>query len=522
MTVDFNLADVFEAVADTVPDRTAVVSGDARLSYQELDGRCDRLASVLTSLGVGAGDFVALLMYNKHEYLECMLALFKIGAIAVNVNYRYRDAELQHVLADSDAVAVVCDPEFAPAVDAARAELPQLRSVLCTGEQYDDAVSAAVPTARRSGRSGDELYVLYTGGTTGMPKGVVWRQEDLFHAALSPMGRDEVAGTADVARRAAAHRPRAALTTPPFMHGSGHWGALLALFSGDTVVVYTEHRFDPAGVWALAATERAGLVLVVGDAFALPMLDALRANPGRWDLTSLRLLYSSGAILSPAVKAGLQDALPGVRVFNAFGASETGAQGELTDAWLRPGPDTIVLADDDSPLTAQRPGIGRLARSGHIPLRYHNDAAKSAEVFLAIGGRRWVVPGDYAEMRQDGSVRLLGRGSTCINTGGEKVYPDEVEMVLKNHPAVADAVVVGVPDERWGQRVVAVVQPRDDAPQPGELIDWTREFLAGYKLPREVVFVRDVARTPAGKADRRWAAGIADTSVRPVASAATV
>ena len=514
----FNLAELFETVARAVPDREAVVHGDRRLTYAELDERAGRLAAVLAGAGVGVGDHVGLHLRNGTEYLEGMFAAFKLRAVPVNINYRYVADELRYLFADAGLVAVVHEPDFATLIDEARPGA--LRFSLARGDDYEAAIAAVPgPATPAAGRSGDDRYVLYTGGTTGPPKGVVWRHEDIFFAALGGGGDPAITTPDELAERAPAGRTRM-LPACPFMHGSAHWMGLSTLFRGGTVVIDPSPTFRPDVVWQVIADERVTFLVIVGDAFARPLLEALDGPArDRWDLSSLTVILSGGAVLSPTVKDALLERLPGCMVVDGFGASETGGQGSMVAVARAAGTNprfamdaaTAVLDDDLQAVVAGSGVVGRLARRGRIPLGYHNDPEKTAATFPVVDGVRWSVPGDHALLEADGTVTVLGRGSVSINTGGEKVHPEEVEAALKGHPAVFDAVVVGVPDERWGQRVAAVVQLRPGADEPTveELAAHARTTLAGYKAPKSVVFVDEVVRSPSGKADYRWAASIA-------------
>jgi 3-oxocholest-4-en-26-oate---CoA ligase len=522
--VEFNLADLLERVADTVPDHLAVVHASRRITFAELEERANRLAHALAARGIGAGDHVALYLYNSAEYLEGMLAAFKLRAVPINVNYRYVEDELVYLLDDADAVAVVFHREFAPKLAAIRSQLPKLEVFLeveGAGPRLDDAgdyeaaLRDASPARDFARRSGDDLYLLYTGGTTGMPKGVMWRHVDLFFGAMGGAGGGgkPLATPEEIAERCLDSRTRC-VPVCPFMHGTAHWMAFTTLLMGGTVVIPVEHHLDPLAVWQLIARERANYIVIVGDAFARPLLDALDTPEGRTlDLSSMQVVLSGGAILSPALKRELVQRLPALLVVDGYGASETGGQGQSivvaggdvpSAPRFRVGDDTQVLGPD---LRAVGVGVvGRLARRGNIPLGYYKDEAKTAETFPVVDGERWAVPGDHAVVETDGTITLLGRGSVSINTGGEKVYPEEVESVLKAHADVFDALVVGAPDERWGERVVAVVQPRPGtAPTLGELQQHSRVHLAGYKVPREVVLVESIERSPSGKPDYRWA-----------------
>jgi len=527
----FNVADLLERVADTVPDHLALVCAQRRLSYADLEARANRLAHVLSAHGVGAGDHVALYLYNSTEYLEGMLAAFKIRAVPINVNYRYVEDELRYLLDDADAVAVIFHREFAPKLAAIRPSLPLLRAfiavdddsprtdALLAAEDYERALAGASPARDFGPRSADDLYLLYTGGTTGMPKGVMWRHVDLFFGAMAGAGGGGAPITMpeEIAERCLQPRTRC-VPICPFMHGTAHWMAFSSLFMGGSVIIPAEHHLEPLALWRLVEREQANYIVIVGDAFARPLLDALDSPEGRAiDLSSLQVVLSGGAILSPSLKRAFVERLPALLVVDGYGASETGGQGQSVVVAggdvpaaprFRVGDDTQVLGPDLRPVGVGV--VGRLARRGHIPLGYYKDAAKTEATFPVVDGVRWAVPGDHAVIETDGTITLLGRGSVSINTGGEKVYPEEVESVLKAHADVFDAVVVGVPDERWGERVVAIVQSRTGtAPRLDALQLHSRAHLAGYKVPRDIVVVDAIERSPSGKPDYRWARAVA-------------
>jgi 3-oxocholest-4-en-26-oate---CoA ligase len=522
--VEFNLADLWERVVDVVPTCEAMVCGDRRLTYAEADERATRLAHHLAGLGVGAGDHVALYLYNGTEYLEGMLAAFKLRAVPINVNYRYGADELRYLLDDADARAVVFHREFAPSLDAVRGDLPLLTGFvmvddhsgapsIASGGEYEAALAAASPARDFGRRSADDLYILYTGGTTGMPKGVMWRAEDIFFGAFGGgnLGEFPIGAPEEIVDALTPHRR--GLPACPFMHGTAHWMAFATLYSGGTVVISPDRHLDPARLWRLVERERVSFLVIVGDAFARPLIETLDQLAPPPDVAPLTVVLSGGAVLSPSVKATWVERLPGTLLIDGFGASETGGQGQSVSAAggpietaprFRVNDETTVLGDDLRPVA---PGvIGRLARRGHVPLGYYRDAEKTAATFPVVDGVRWSVPGDHARIEDDGTITVLGRGAVSINTGGEKVYPEEVESALKSNPSVFDAVVVGVPDPRWGERVTAVVQARPGATLDlEELADHTRAQLASYKVPRRLVLVDQIVRSPSGKPDYRWA-----------------
>jgi 3-oxocholest-4-en-26-oate---CoA ligase len=523
--MEYNLADLWERVVDTVPDREALVAGDRRLTYAEADERVDRLAHHLADHGIGPGDHVALYLQNGVEYLEGMLAAFKIRAVPVNVNYRYVEEELRYLFNDADAKAVVFHREFAPKLAAIRSEVPTLTHYVAVDDgsgadlealgavEYEAALSRSHAGRDFPARSADDLYILYTGGTTGMPKGVMWRHEDIFFGAF---GGGDFAGAAidrpeAISDKAIAGRTRC-LPACPFMHGTAHWMAFTTLYSGGTVIISTDRRFDARRLWELIATEHVNFLVIVGDAFARPLVDALDGLGDAVDLSGLVVILSGGAILSPTVKHDLAEGLPSTMIIDGYGSSEAGGQGQaVTVAGAPPseGPrfrvndQTTVLTADLAP--APVGVVGKLARRGHIPIGYYHDPEKSAATFPVVDGVRWSVPGDDARIEDDGTITLLGRGSVSINTGGEKVYPEEVEAALKADDDVMDAIVVGVPDARWGERVVALVEPRSGHTiDPATVGETVRRHVAGYKAPRSILVVDMIVRSPSGKPDYRW------------------
>jgi len=530
--MELNVGRLVEAVADAVPDREAIVwRGRGRWTYAELRDRCRRLAAVLAGAGLGvhprdgeldpwaAGQDLALLfMTNCPEYLEGMLGCYLGRVGPANVNYRYTADEVAYLVADSGARAALVHARFAPLLlDACRLAGRSLERVLVVDDgsgtpppdgtvDYEDALATADVSLLTDEPAPDDLYIVYTGGTTGMPKGVLWRQTDFLAGALGVTGT--YAGLAAAAAALDPARLRA-LPAPPLMHGAAHWNALSCLASGGTVVLpaHPEH-VEPADLLDTIEQERCTSLNVVGDAFARPLADAFEAEPR--DLSSLRHLISGGAILSPATKARWTDLVPGLRVVDIMGSSESGRQGVAHGGGpsrFRPPPSAVVLSADRSRTLA--PGdeeIGWLATTGPIPRGYLGDAAKTAATFPVIGGVRYVVAGDRARLDAHGSVELLGRESVTINSGGEKVFAEEVEAAVKSHPAVVDAIVVGRPSERWGQEVVALVALRAEATVTDEeLRESAGAHLARYKLPKAFLRVDAVGRTASGKPDYAWA-----------------
>jgi len=556
--VEFHVADLFEAVVDTVPERTALVAGPDRRTFAELDARANRLAHGLAAAGVGAGDFVGCFLHNDAEHVETLLAAFKIRAVPINVNFRYVDDELEYLFTDAGLAALVYSAEYRTAVASVAPRVPSLRvlvevqpagappgdgrgDAVAGARDYEALLAAASPDRGFAPRSADDHYVLYTGGTTGRPKGVIWRHDDIVFTALGggnaggpPLEHPDGIRRAVVENRAQRVGPFlppghpgpgpagcVTLGLGPLMHAGGQWSALGTLLGGAPCVLNPDRHLDLARVLDLVDREQVVALNVVGDANARPLADLLDAQPGRWDLSSLLLLGSGGSMCSADVKQRLLDAIPGLLgVLEGLGSSESPVQGiAITRRDAPPAAltfaarDATVVLDDD--LRAVVPGsgvVGRVATRGRIPIGYHNDPEKTAATFVEADGVRYALPGDMATVDADGSLRLLGRGSLCINTGGEKVYPEEVEAALKSHAAVADAVVVGVPDPTWGQQVAAVVEMRpgaDPVPTLDDLGAHCRASVAGYKVPRRLVLVDAVVRTAAGKPDYRWAAGVA-------------
>jgi len=456
----------------------------------------------------------------------------------VNVNFRYVDEELSYLFDNADLTVVVTEPDLEERAARAAAGLDHRCEVLVADERYEAALAAQPTTPPDIGeRSADDLYGLWTGGTTGMPKGVMWRHEDIYLSAIGgggnpALGIEPVRDLDDVAARAEKGSPiPGTLSLCPLMHGGGFWLIFSALFSGTYGVLIRDLGFDPAFALQVADEERVRVVMTIGDAYARPIVDHLEAvGPDAHDLSNLLIYGSGGAILSPAVKDALARVLPTTIVHDGFGASETGGQGRLVGTGDDGAPrfemdaSNVVIADDG---TLCRPGDGRkgmLATSGHIPLRYHKDPAKTEATFPVIDGVRYAVPGDIASVDADGSIAVYGRGSVSINSGGEKIFPEEVEKALKSHPAVFDATVVGTPNERWGAQVTAIVELRPghvaDPPSLTDLQDHCREHLAGYKLPRAVVFVAETRRSPSGKPDYRWAKETALAGLEPATDSA--
>jgi fatty-acyl-CoA synthase len=504
---DWNFARVWDSIAAAAPERIAIQCGDVTRTYGELARRAAGLAGTLARSGVGAGDKVAIDLLNRPEYLETFYAALLLGAVPVNVNYRYGVEETRYLLDDADVAAIVTEARFAPVVADAVGLLTMPPIVIELGAAYDAAV-AGDPTAPRREPSGDDLIFLYTGGTTGMPKGVMWRTDDLY-AALWQMGRPGTEPPDPLVAVQAGKRAATTLPACPLMHGTGLFVTLSALSGGGTVVLIDEMGLDPVRIWDEVDRNAVAVLTIVGDAFARPLLDALESDRGRWSLASLRAITSSGVTWSPEVKRGLLDHLPDVTLLDSLGASEglmSRSAARAADADIPPARFAVndrvrVLTDDGREVPPGSDEIGMVGVGGRIPLGYYKDPEKTAATFRTVGGVRYSIPGDYATVDPDGTIRLLGRGSATVNTGGEKVYPEEVELVIREDPAIDDCVVVGVPDDRFGEMVVAMVVARAPVDEAAVRAHCKARGLSGYKIPRRVVTLADMGRAPNGKAD---------------------
>jgi acyl-CoA synthetase (AMP-forming)/AMP-acid ligase II len=515
----FNLADLWEAVADQVPDRVALRCGGEQRTYAQLDERANRLAHWLLDRGVRPGQHIGLYMQNCLEYLESTIAAYKIRAVPINVNFRYVAGELRYLVNDADVVGVILQADFVDRLAEVAPDAPTLRWSLVTGSHYEDALTSSPPDRGFGARSGDDLYVLYTGGTTGLPKGVVWRHEDAFFACMGggDPNRDEVTSVDELLERIAP-APSTFLALAPLMHAAGSWTVFVYLFGGNRAVLWPG-PLDPTEVWRTIERERATATSAVGDAVLRPLLDAWDSLDPKPDISSLQAFSSGGAPLSPAVRERFLATFPSIPLADGYGSSETGIQarrvfvgptGDKPEPRFDPSQAVVMDEETHRPVPPGSGKVGRVARTGRIPLAYYNDPEKSAATFVEWNGQRWSLTGDMGTVGADGTIDLLGRGSISINTGGEKVYPEEVEAVLRRSDDVYDVLVVGAPDGRWGERVVAVVEPTPGTkPSEDDLRALARTSLAGYKVPKQVVFVDRVVRSPSGKADYRWAAEVA-------------
>jgi acyl-CoA synthetase (AMP-forming)/AMP-acid ligase II len=531
----WNLADIWEANADRFPDATAQVQGERRFTWAEFDRRADGVAATLLSSGVAHQDKVAHYLYNCPEFLDSMFGILKIGLVPVNTNYRYADDELVYVWDNADVVAVVFHATFVDHVERVRERVPRVRTWLCVEDgsapcpdwavPYEQAAAASSVRVRAPwGRDGDDLYLLYTGGTTGEPKGVMWRQDDIVMSLEAGARRPlpAVPSAAAITERVSKPGP-VAVPAAPLMHGTGSFNSMNVLILAGSIVTLEGRHFDVVELLDTVARERVRTMSIVGDAFARPILRALDAEPNRWDVSSLRVIVSSGVIWSAETKTGLLRHIPGVTMIDSLGSSEaigmatstTTRENAATTAQFRLNATTRVVTDDGLDVVPGSGERGRVALRGRTPLGYYKDPGKSATTFITIDGERYSIPGDWAMVDADGNVQLLGRGSQCINTGGEKVYPEEVEEALKLHPTIADAAVVGLPDERFGEAITALVEP-----VPGATIDidalvaHVKGRLAHYKAPKHVVAVRSVQRAANGKLDYRRLKAEAESALR--------
>jgi acyl-CoA synthetase (AMP-forming)/AMP-acid ligase II len=531
--VALNIADLVEHAVDLVPDRVALVCGDREITYAQMEDRTNRLAHYLQKQGVKPGDKVGVYSRNGIETIESMIAVFKLRAVVVNVNYRYIENELQYIFQNSDMVALIHEARYSDKVAAVLPTCPLLKTTIVIGDaadgqvSYDEALEQSSPERDFAERSGDDIYMLYTGGTTGSPKGVMWRHEDVWRVlggGINFMTGEYLEDEWDLAKLGAENPVMTRMPIPPMIHGGAQWATFQSLFGGGKTVLHPD--FDGHTIWQLVDKHGINLIFITGDAMARPMLDALiEGGPdGKpYDLSTLYLMASSAALFSPSIKEKFLELLPNRMLTDSIGSSETGFGGlsvVTKGAEHTGGPrvkidaSTSVLGEDGHPVEPGSGQKGLLARRGHIPVGYYKDEAKTAATFKEIHGVRYSIPGDYAQVEVDGTVTMLGRGSVSINTGGEKVFPEEVEGALKSHPEVFDAIVVGVPDERLGHMVAAVVQARgEERPSLADLDACARKEIAGYKVPRAVWFVDEIKRSPAGKPDYRWA--VQQTELRP-------
>ncbi len=518
----WNFADMWEFHASRFPEAPALKHGDRVITWGEMDARANGIANTLLAAGAKHQDKVAQYMHNCPEYLESMFGLFKVSLVPVNTNYRYTEDELTYLWDNSDAVAVVFHATYTDRCDAVRVRVPNVKTWIWVDDGSHPCPDWAIPydTAATGNqakavapwpRSGDDMYFLYTGGTTGMPKGVMWRQDDMIGSLDAP-SRKPLPSTKDMAALGERVGKPGPVNMPaaPLMHGTGAMNAMWNLALGGCVATMTSRTFDAHELLSVVESARVNSIAIVGDAFAKPVLRALDENPGKYDISSIKFITSSGVMWSAETKAGLLRHHPKMLLIDSLGSSEaigmasstTSADGSSSTATFKLGPNTRVINDDGRDVVPGSGERGRVAMRGRTPVGYYKDEAKSATTFVTIDGIRYSMPGDFAEVDEDGTVRLLGRGSQCINTGGEKVYPEEVEEALKTHPNVVDAAVVGVPDERFGEAITALVELHPGADlDSAALVAHVRATLAPYKSPKTILPVDTIGRAPNGKLD---------------------
>jgi len=524
MKKHFNIADMYEMVADKVPSRDALVCGEQRATYLQLEQRANRLAHYLAAQGVGAGDHVGLYLYNCNEYLEGMLACFKIRAVPINVNYRYVEEELLYIFDNADMVACIHNREFSPHIAEISVQAPDLKSFVYVEDdsgadtsaigsvEYEQAMADQSEARDFPERADDDLFILYTGGTTGMPKGVMWPHKSVFFAAMGGGGFFHPDGAITEPEQIVERIGDFAIVgmaLAPLMHGACWWYACIQLLAGNSVVLSPYRSLVGEQVWDIVASEKVNSISIVGDAMAVPLLDALGANPERWDLSALFSVGSGGAVFSESKQEAFKKHFPNVFITNSFGSSESGSMGMDGGGKKGQGLGNVsksefmsVISDNEGePNVHVAPGeMGIFARSGHIPVGYYKDPVKTAKTIVEVDGKPWLLLGDEARLEEDNSITVYGRGSNCINSGGEKIFPEEVEQAIKANPAIFDCLVVATPDERFGSKVAAVVSLRDDSGITLEqLREQARQHVAGYKLPKELHVVDEVPRAPSGK-----------------------
>ena len=542
--MEFNAADIFEGVVDRVPDREAIVHGSTRLTYKELDARSNKAANALKKLGIKKGSHVGIYAFNCVEWLEIMLGAYKLCAIPININYRYVEEELKYLIENADMEAIFYHKRFSKKLQNIKGQLPLLKSFICINDHSDnenvieesfDFESLIInedESRLKVQRSGDDQYILYTGGTTGMPKGVVWRMEDVLMTLGG--GIDAVTGekykTPEEFADKCYQDQTIALALAPFMHGGAQWQSFNAFFSGWKLIINDQISFDADYIWEVVAKEKVMNLTIMGDAMGRPLCDALpKAIEKGLDLSSLFVLSSTASVFSATIKDTILEFLPNLFLIDAVGSSETGAtgvnihtkDGKLKDSgggpkFTKPEFSEILNLDTKEIIPpSDTQTIGYLARKGHVPLAYYKDEEKSKKTFIEVNGERYSIPGDMAKYEADGQMTLLGRGSVSINSGGEKIFPEEVEMALKAHPNIFDCLVVGVKDDRWGQKVVAVIQRREDIEMSLEEIkEVASKYIASYKMPKAIVFSEVIERAPSGKPNYQWAQKYANSELR--------
>ena len=535
MNLDF--ASVWEMVSDLVPENDALICGEDIVTWKEYDDSASKIASALSEAGLGANSKAGLYLNNSNEYLIAQYAIFKVGGIPINVNYRYVEEELIYLLENSDAEAVFYHACYSSRIKEIAGSLPNIKAWIEVSDgteskfdqslKYEDLLNQH-SSMKRIHRDPETIYMLYTGGTTGMPKGVMYKQGEFLvylFRTLKAMGYDVPEDLSDLESRIEASKSSNAFIRSvvgcPLMHGTGMWlGAFLPLLLGGTAITTSNLGFDPDQLWTQVQNKKATNIVIVGDAFAKPMLNALNrgvSDGNAYDISSVQVIISSGVMWSAEVKQGLLEHHD-MKLMDTMGSTEGGMGASVTTRDNPPAtakfalnPGVIVLADDGEILSPGSEKIGLIGTSGLVPVGYYKDEKKSAETFREVDGVRYSFPGDYAKLEVDGTITLLGRGSNCINSAGEKIYPEEVEEALKKDSLVFDCLVVGMPDEKFGQKIVAVVSTVDNQKvNEAELIENTRKSIAGYKLPKTILFTDEVQRAPNGKANYKWAKTFAE------------
>ena len=530
--MSMQFANVWERVSDVVGDEIALINGEDKLTWASFDSKAAKIATILEEHGLKSDSKVGIYLHNSNEYLEVQYGVFKIEGVPINVNYRYKENELVYLLDNSDAEAVFFQGCYAERISAIKEQLPKVKVYIQIDDgteplmesaiDYENSISSSKEQIRFD-RTEDNIYMLYTGGTTGMPKGVMYKHGSFIPSMLKTafaMGFEVPEDMNDLEKIIVNAQANNALTVSmpacPLMHGTGMWlGAFLPMFSGGAVVTISDLGLNPKNVWQEVEKHKINSLVIVGDAFAKPLLDELKnakENSNPYQISSLRAMISSGVMWSSEIKDGLL-AMHDMTLFDAMGSTEGGMGSSVSNreipaktAKFALNPGVIVLSDDGKEVEPGSDTMGKIGTSGLVPEGYFKDEKKSAETFKEINGVRYSFPGDYATINADGTINLLGRGSNCINTAGEKVYPEEVEEAIKKHPNVYDCLVVGLQDDKYGQRVVAIASLEENsALEEGELIDFTREQLSGYKLPKQILFVEEVMRAPNGKANYKWA-----------------
>ena len=534
--MEFQVADLFEAVSDQIPEREALVLGKKRLTYAQLDKRSNKAAHMLKKIGIGKGDHIGIYAYNCIEWIEVMIGAYKIGAVPININYRYVEEELAYLIGNSDMVAIVYQYQFAPLLKAIEERTPKLKKYIHIKEsgeelpksfnkksrEYKTLIDVESEERGLEKRSGKDMYVLYTGGTTGLPKGVMWTQEDVIMTlggGIDHLTGEKFPSPEEMSKKCLADQITA-LALAPLMHGAAQWQALNSFFSGWKLILNDQKSFDARYIWNLISKEKVQNLTITGDAMGRPLADELpEAVKENTNIDSLTILSSTAAIFSSVIKDEFLKFLPNLLIIDAVGSSETGSTGlNIYDKSVkkknaggptfdRPRHSTILHPKTLIPIKeSDTETIGYLARSGNVPIGYYKDKKKSASTFVEVEKTKYSLPGDQAKFNSKGQIVLLGRGSVSINSGGEKIFPEEVEAALKAHPKVFDCLVVGIPDKRWGEKVMAIIQSRDGKEiKLNDLQNSCKTYVASYKFPKELKFVKKIKRSPSGKPDYLWA-----------------